>query len=70
LIFSIAILSTQNVVKSKALGELIRKNVTKKVIVLKINASPLVELVESGKFIENKRFCKNTIKSLLEKKVS
>ena len=66
--FSIAILSTQNVVKSKALDEFIRKNVTKKVIVLKINASPLVELVESGKFIENKRFCKNTIKSLLEKK--
>jgi len=66
--FSIAILSTQNVVKSKALDELIRKNVTKKVNVLKINASPLVELVESGKFIENKRFCKNTIKSLLEKK--
>ena len=65
---SIAILSTQNVVKSKALDELIRKNVTKKVNVLKINASPLVELVESGKFIENKRFCKNTIKSLLEKK--
>ncbi len=66
--FSIAILSTQNVVKSKALDDLIRKNVTKKVNVLKINASPLVDLVESGKFIENKRFCKNTIKSLLEKK--
>jgi len=66
--FSFAILSTQNVVKSKALDELIRKNVPKKVNVLKINASPLVELVESGKFIENKRFCKNKIKSLLEKK--
>ncbi len=65
---SIAILSTQNVVKSKALDEFIRKNVPKKVNVLKINASPLVELVESGKFIENKRFCKNKIKSLLEKK--
>ncbi len=59
--WSIAILSTQNVVKSKALDEFIRKNVPKKVNVLKINASPLVELVESGKFIENKRFCKNTI---------
>ena len=66
--WSIAILSTQNVVKSKALDEFIRKNVPKKVNVLKINASPLVELVESGKFIENKRFCKNKIKSLLEKK--
>jgi len=66
--YSIAILSTQNVVKSKALDEFIRKNVSKKVNILKINASPLVELVESGKFIENKRFCKNKIKSLLEKK--
>jgi len=66
--YSIAILSTQNVVKSKALDELIRKNVSKKVNILKINASSLVELVESGKFIENKRFCKNIIKSLLEKK--
>jgi len=65
---SIAILSTQNVVKSKALDKLIRKNVPKKVNVLKINASPLIELVESGKFIENKRFCENKIKSLLEKK--
>jgi len=66
--YSIAILSTQNVVKSKALDEFIRKNVSKKVNILKINASPLVELVESGKFIDNKRFCKNKIKSLLEKK--
>ncbi len=66
--YSIAILSTQNVVNSKALDEFIRKNVSKKVNILKINASPLVELVESGKFIENKRFCKNKIKSLLEKK--
>jgi len=66
--WSIAILSTQNAVKSKALDEFIRKNVPKKVNILKINASPLIELVESGKFIENKRFCKNKIKSLLEKK--
>jgi glutamate racemase len=65
---SIAILSTQNVVKSKALNKLIRKNVPKKINVLKINTSPLVELVESGKFIKNKRICKNKIKSLLEKK--
>ena len=66
---SIGILTTQNVVKSRALDELIRKNVTKNVKVLKINASPLVELVESGKFIEYKQFCKNKIKLLLEKKL-
>ncbi|MGI0076865.1 MAG: glutamate racemase [Nitrosopumilaceae archaeon] len=64
---SIAILSTQNVIKSKALDDLIRKNVFKKVKILKINASPLVELVESGKFIDQKQYCINTIKSLLLK---
>ena len=64
---SIAILSTQNVVKSKALDDLIRKNVSKKVNVLKINVSSLVELVESGKFIDQKQYCINKIKSLLQK---
>jgi glutamate racemase len=64
---SIAILSTQNVVKSRTLDYLIKKNVSNKVKVLKINASPLVELVESGKFIDKKLYCKNKIKSLLLK---
>src|SRR3972149_4971549 len=56
---SIAILSTQNVLK--------RKNVSKKVKVSKINVSPLVELIESGKFIDQKQYCINKIKSLLLK---
>ena len=64
---SIAILTTQNVVKSNAIDKLIRKSVPKKIHVLKINVSSLVELVESGKFIDNKQFCKSKIKSLLEK---
>jgi len=64
---SIGILTTQNVVKSKKLDSLIRQNVPKKVKVLKINASPLVELVESGKFIDQKKYCKNKIKSILAK---
>lgn len=63
---SIAILATQNVVQSKKLDELIRKNTYKNVKVLKINASPLVDLVESGKFIKQKQFCRNKIKSLLK----
>src|SRR3970282_250822 len=50
---SIAILSTQNV--------------SKKIKVSKINASPLIELVESGKFIDQKQYCINKIKSLLLK---
>ncbi|MGI0064725.1 MAG: glutamate racemase, partial [Nitrosopumilaceae archaeon] len=61
------ILSTQNVIKSKALDDLIRKNVSKKVRVSKINVSSLVELVESGKFIDQRQYCINKIKSLLLK---
>lgn len=64
---SIGILTPQNVVKSKKLDALIRQNVPKKVKVLKINASPLVELVESGKFINQKKYCKNKIKLILQK---
>ena len=63
----IGILTTQNVVKSQRLNEYIRKKIPKKIKVLKINASPLVELVESGKFIKNKQYCKKKIFSLLEK---
>ena len=66
---SIGILSTQNVVKSKKLDDLIRQNVPKKVKVVKINASPLVELVESGKFINQKKYCKNKIKLILQKQI-
>jgi glutamate racemase len=62
---SIAILTTRNVVHSNALDILIRKNVSKKIKVLKIDASSLVELVESGKFIHQKQYCKNKIKTLL-----
>ncbi len=62
---SIGILTTQNVAKSEALSKLIKKNVPKRIVVHKINASPLVELVESGKFIHNKQQCKRKIYSLL-----
>lgn len=66
-ISSIGILATQNVVKSKKLDALIKQNIPKKVNVLKINASPLVELVESGKFINEKQYCKKKIISILKK---
>ncbi|MGI0011030.1 MAG: glutamate racemase [Nitrosopumilaceae archaeon] len=64
---TIAILATKSVVESNALKIFIEKNVPKKIKVIKINASPLVELVESGKFIYDKRFCKKIIeKNLLD----
>ena len=62
---SIAILTTHNVIHSKALTTLIRKNISKKINVLKIDASSLVELVESGKFIHQKQYCRNKIKTVL-----
>ena len=62
---TIAILATNSVVKSNMLGNYIKKHVPKKIKVIKINASPLVELVESGKFIDNKNMCKKKIRTIL-----
>ncbi len=59
---SIGILATSSVVKSKRLEQYIKKNVPKEIQVTKINATPLVDLVESGKFLSNK---KQTIKKIL-----
>ena len=63
----IAILATKSVIKSNALKSYINKNLPKRIKAIKINASPLIELVESGKFIDNKILCKNKIKKILSK---
>ena len=64
---NIGILATETVVKNKSLSEYIKKcKIPKKIIVHKINASNLVKLVESGKFIEDKKYCKKLIKNSLE----
>ena len=66
---SIAILATQSVIQSKELENYIKKNqLSKKIQIKKINASPLIELVESGKFIENSKECKLKIYHLLNRK--
>lgn len=62
---TIAILATKSVVESNVLKTFIKKNVPKKIKVIKINASPLVELVELGKFISDKKFCKKIIEETL-----
>lgn len=62
----IAILATQSIVDSNKLTNYIKKNVPKKIKLIKINASPLVELVESGKFISDKKFCEKEIKRILK----
>ena len=63
----IAILATKSIVESNALKNYIKKHVPKKIKVIKINVSPLVELVESGKFIDNKNLCKKKIRKILLK---
>jgi len=65
--YTIAILATKSVVESNALKNYIKKHVPKKIKVIKINVSPLVDLVESGKFIRNKTLCKNKIKTIVLK---
>ena len=57
---NIAILATESVIKSKELQKFIKKN-SKQSNVIPINASNLVNLVESGKFLYNKNFCKKQI---------
>ena len=66
---TIAILTTKSVVESNALKNFIRKNTPKNIRVIKINATPLVKLVESGKFIYNKKLCKKEIEKFLLDKI-
>jgi len=63
---NIAILATSSVTKSKELSRYIKKNhLSKNIRVKKVNASPLIELVESGKFITSKKYCQMIIKKTL-----
>ncbi|HSB56607.1 MAG TPA: aspartate/glutamate racemase family protein [Nitrosopumilaceae archaeon] len=67
---SIAILATKSVIESNELRNFIKKNVPKTITVNPINASALVELVESGKFIYDKKFCKKRIEGVLLKQIT
>ena len=64
---NVAILATESVVKSKQLKDFIKKcRLVDNVEIRAINASPLVELVESGKFLNNKSYCNTKIKKILK----
>ena len=67
---SIAILATKSVIESNTLRNFIKKNVPKNITVHPINASPLVWLVESGKFIYDKKFCMKKIEAVLLKNIT
>jgi len=61
----IGILVTKAVVKNKILDRYIRKDVPSRIHVTKINATLLVDLVESGKFISQKQVSKGIIKKII-----
>lgn len=64
---SIAVLATSASVQSKDLSSYIKKNIANNISVKKIDASILVDLVESGKFITEKQYCETIIRKTLEK---
>ena len=65
---SIAILATSSVIHSMALKYYIQKNLDKDIQITTIDASDLINLVESGKFLDEKIYCTKQITSLLSDK--
>ena len=64
---NVGILGTESMIKSKNLSKfIVNCGISKNVKIHKINASDLVQLVESGKFLKNTIYCKHLIKNLLE----
>ena len=67
----IGILGTKSAIKSKGLSNYIKeKKFPKSCKFFKINGSELINLVESGKFITNKQYCKKIIKKILNDIIS
>ena len=63
----IGILATKASVNSKGLENYVKENnIPKSYKIFKINGSNLVDLIESGKFLNNKKHCKKIIKKSLD----
>jgi len=64
---NVAILGTKTIIQSENITKFIENcKVPNDIVVHKIDCSLLVELVESGKFLTDKEYCKNIIKEVLE----
>lgn len=61
----IAILTTKSVIQSSLIKNYIKRNTSENIKTKLIDASELIELVETGKFITNKKYCQRKIKLLL-----
>jgi glutamate racemase len=67
----IGILATKSAINSKGLTKYIKENnFPKSFKIFKINASNLIKIVESGKFISNKKYCQKIIKNTLDEILS
>lgn len=62
---SIALLGTKATITSGQLDDYVANNVSENVLITKIDATDLIDLVETGKFVSDKNFCKKKIKNIL-----
>lgn len=62
----IGILATKSAIKSKGLSKYVQENIPKSFKIFKINGSKLVDLVESGKFLTEKKYCEKIIRKELQ----
>ena len=66
---NIAILATESVVKGSEIDDYVRETIkSRKHRIVKINSSSLVNLVETGKFIDKPEYCSTIIQKILKKK--
>lgn len=61
----IGIMATEPTIISKELENQIRREVPQKILVTKFNASPIIELIETGTYISDERKTFNTINKIL-----
>ena len=66
---NIAILATESVVQGPEIDDYIKETIkSRKHRIVKINSSSLVNLVETGKFIDKPEYCSTIIQKILKKK--
>jgi len=66
---NIAILATESVVRSSEMDDYIKETIKpRRHKIVKINSSSLVNLVETGKFIDDPKYCSTIIQKILKKK--
>ena len=61
----IGILATESAVRSRGFSRYVQENVPESFRVFRINGSVLVDLVESGRFLTDKKYCEKVIRSEL-----